>query len=51
MGALTEAYKAISRAAANAAVNAEDASLSINLRLQAIKAKIMFCKQFVETRL
>lgn len=55
MSALTEAYKAISKAAATAAATADSTSISIDpaleRRLLSIKTKIMFCKQFVETQM
>uniref|UniRef100_A0A0X3PF54 Intraflagellar transport protein 140 homolog n=1 Tax=Schistocephalus solidus TaxID=70667 RepID=A0A0X3PF54_SCHSO len=52
MGALTEAYKALSKAAA---VSADTVNMNIDSRLQqrllGVKMKIMLCKQFVETQM
>ncbi|EUB58340.1 Intraflagellar transport protein [Echinococcus granulosus] len=52
MGALTEAYKALSRAVADAAVASDEVNgQKLEERLCSIKSQIMLCKKFVDAQL
>lgn len=52
MGALTEAYKALSRGIADAAVTSEEVTgQKLEERLCSIKSQIMLCKKFVDAQL
>uniref|UniRef100_A0A0R3WMJ8 RAB3GAP2_N domain-containing protein n=1 Tax=Hydatigena taeniaeformis TaxID=6205 RepID=A0A0R3WMJ8_HYDTA len=51
MGALTEAYKALSRAVSDGAITSEVAGQKLEERLCSIKSKIMLCKKFVDAQL